>query len=404
MVSSSFILAGWLIDGTGGSIRSNILIHIEDGVIASLKKVRSDEPAAIHMQVLDLSHCTILPALVDCHVHLTMSGTVNEEYRKRQLGFTFEQARSAIADHLLEHLAHGVLAVRDGGDSAAYTLRYKKERTLHDKSPVHVKAAGKAWHSRGRYGRLIGVPPSDGCTLAHCIASQKEKPDHIKIINSGLNSLTNFGKETPPQFTQDDLDAAVQTGRRFRLDTMVHANGRVPVRMAVEAGCRSIEHGFFMGRENIERMAELQVFWVPTAFSMKAYSRELAPGSVESEVSVRNLDHQLEQIAYARHLGAPVVIGTDSGGLGIHHGRSFVEELKLLMEAGFSLEDGIRCGSFDGARLLGLDHELGSLKKGMPATFLAARGTPSDLPESLLDPERVYVRGKLISSDAVGSQ
>jgi imidazolonepropionase-like amidohydrolase len=137
---------------------------------------------------------------------------------------------------------------------------------------------------------------------------------------------------------------------------------------------------------------------------MKAYSRELAPGSVESDVSVRNLDHQLEQIAYARHLGAPVVIGTDSGGLGIHHGRSFVEELKLLMEAGFSLEDGIRCGSFDGARLLGLDHELGSLRKGMPATFLAARGNPSDLPESLLDPEGVYVRGKSITSDGVGSQ
>jgi hypothetical protein len=195
MESSSFILAGWLIDGTGGPIRSNILIHIEGGVIVSLKKARNDELTAINVQVLDLSHCTILPALVDCHVHLTMSGTVDEEYRKRQLSINFEQAKSAIADHLRDHLDHGVLAVRDGGDSAAYTLRYKKDRALHDKYPVYVKAAGKAWHSRGRYGRLIGVPPADGCTLAHCISGQKEKPDHIKIINSGLNSLTNFGKE-----------------------------------------------------------------------------------------------------------------------------------------------------------------------------------------------------------------
>lgn len=397
MENPTYLFAGRLIDGTGGPTRHDVLIQTEEGIITSMRRIKPDDLSALEGERVDLSQCTLLPGLVDCHVHLTMSGTSDMEIRRHQLNFTFEQAGPVIARHLSHHLQHGIVALRDGGDSAGHTLRYRKELLPASGLPCCVRAAGKAWRARGRYGRIIGRPPHEGCSLAQCITEDENGADHIKIVNSGLNSLTEFGKETAPQFPPEELDGAVQAARRKTLKCMVHANGKAPVRYAIDAGCHSIEHGFFMGRENLERMADLQVFWVPTAITMKAYSEELVNGSLESDIAKRTLDHQLEQIAYARNLGVPIAVGTDSGSLGVHHGASYPGELELLLDAGFSIEEAVCCASLEGARLLGLKNELGQLKKGMPATFVAVKGHPSDLPRSLALPVAVYVSGKRVS-------
>ncbi len=376
-------------------------MRIEKGMIVSLKRFRPGETPPVEGALLDFSSSTIAPGLVDCHVHLTWSGTVDQYVRQSQLTLTFEQSRARMAQRLEKHLARGIVALRDGGDSAGHTLRFRDECLEAQNLPIHLKAAGKAWRAKGRYGRILGGAPPEGLTLADCIAgrdprmSEKaaRRPDHIKIINSGLNSLSELGKETKPQFSPEDLDSAVAAARRQGLTTMTHANGKLPVKYAIDARCASIEHGFFMGRENIERMAELQIFWAPTAFSMKAYSEHLAPGSIEADISSKNLEHQIEQIGYARTAGAPVVVGTDSGGMGLYHGKSFVEELKLLMAGGFSVEESMRCATFEGARLLGLEREVGRLAVGMPATFVVVRGLPAGMPDSLRIPEAVYVRG-----------
>ena len=118
---------------------------------------------------------------------------------------------------------------------------------------------------------MIGKSPGASEKLGQCICKQVRCIDHIKIVNSGLNSLVRFGNETPPQFDVMELKEAVKIGKRFGRKTMVHANGKKPVEVALKAGCHSIEHGFFMGQENLKRMAEKQIFWVPTAVTMKAY-------------------------------------------------------------------------------------------------------------------------------------
>jgi imidazolonepropionase-like amidohydrolase len=371
---------------------------MEEGIITSIRRVKPDDFKYLQGPLADFSHCTILPGLVDCHVHLTMSGTNDPEIRRHQLNYTFDQAGRTIAEHLSCHLNHGIVAVRDGGDSAGHSLRYRQDGQLPECFPGFVKSAGKAWRAKGRYGRLIGRAPQEGRSLSECITEDESRPDHIKIINSGLNSLEELGKETLPQFEPRELDAAVQAGRRKLLKCMVHANGKVPVRHAVDAGCHSIEHGFFMGHENIERMADLQVFWVPTAITMKAYSEELAKDSLQSDISRRTLDHQLEQIAYARHLGVPIAVGTDSGSLGVHHGASYPRELELLMSAGFSTEEAVSCASLEGARLLGLKNELGQVRKGLPATFVVVEGPPSHLPRSLATPVAIYVGGTITTT------
>jgi imidazolonepropionase-like amidohydrolase len=197
--------------------------------------------------------------------------------------------------------------------------------------------------------------------------------------------------ETAPQFSLGELEAAVRAARRRGRPVMVHANGRLPVELALRAGCSSIEHGYFMGEDNLKRMADARIFWAPTAFAMKALSERLPPA--QSETASRNLEHQLAQIARAREIGVPTAVGTDAGGFGIRHGEAFTEELKLFAQAGFSPEEIIRCAAAEGARLLGLERELGVLRKGMPAGFVVVPGSPACIPESLDRVRAVYFRG-----------
>ncbi|MBN2059656.1 MAG: amidohydrolase family protein [Deltaproteobacteria bacterium] len=389
---SIYILSGSFIDGTGGPILPGGVLEIREGIIVSLSRVESCD--LNDHNVIDLTRCTILPGLVDCHVHLAMSGTGDREFRRKQLIAPFEEIKPLISRHVDNHLRSGVIALRDGGDHQGWALRYKKECISQGVIPGVLKTAGRAWHSRGRYGKLIGRTPFEGQDLSGSIQSDHEGIDHIKIINSGLNSLTEYGKETAPQFEQKDLEKAVITGRRLGLKTMVHANGREAVKSSVEAGCDSIEHGFFMDDENLRLMAEKETAWVPTMITMKAYSMLPGMEKMASEVAERNLEHQMEQVARAMEYGVTIAAGTDSGSPGVHHGLSLAGEIKLLVSAGLSIENAIKCASSNGARLLGLEDRIGTLRPGMPATFIAVKGGPDNLIDLLGFPEAVWVNGK----------
>lgn len=387
---SGFVRAGWLIDGSGGPALKNRVVDIRNGTIRSIQRTMptgSDRP-----EVLDLSEHTIMPALIDSHVHLFMSGTADQQRRKKQLDAGFDQIRPVIAKHINQHLACGVFAVRDGGDRQAHALRYKTGSFLEKRLPFDLKVAGKAWHKAGRYGRLIGRSPSDQQTLADAITKDRSTIDHVKIVNSGLNSLVKFGFQSACQFDIVELKNAVIAAHRRELSVMIHANGRVPVEVAIDAGCDSIEHGFFMGKKNMDMMAQSHIRWIPTTFTMKAFADHLDRTGQQTDIAARNLDHQLEQIRLAKDAGVQMVLGTDAGSIGVHHGRAVIEEMKLFMTAGLTIEQTVRCATHNGARLLDLKGA-GRLSKNMAATFIATRGNPLKLPESLSAIEHMYVKG-----------
>lgn len=385
-----FIDAGWLIDGGGGPVRKKIRLCIEKLRIASINE--SDTGDSTASGTTDFCSSTIIPCLVDSHVHLCISGTEDPVAREKQLGAGFDEVEDLISEHVKGHLSYGILAVRDGGDKYAHLLRYKNERTDIKEMPISIRVAGRAWHRAGRYGGLIGRPLQKNYSLAEAIRTDPEKKDHIKIVNSGLNSLKEFGKETLPQFGAEELSDVVKIALASGLKVMVHANGKKPVAAALTAGCSSIEHGFFMGVENLKIMAEKGIVWVPTACTMKAYGEYMKQGSVEHEVSRMNLDHQIEQISKARELGVVIALGTDSGSIGVHHGSAVIDELKLLITAGYSLPEAIKCASSNGAGLLGID-EFGVISKGMAATFLVVKGDPSNLPDSLSAIQAICING-----------
>jgi imidazolonepropionase-like amidohydrolase len=163
------------------------------------------------------------------------------------------------------------------------------------------------------------------------------------------------------------------------------------VRIAVAAGCRSIEHGFFMGKDNLARMADTGVTWVPTVVTMAAYARIFEQIGRNSDVARRMLDDQLEQLAIARRLGVTVAMGTDSGSPGVDHGAAVIAEMQLLMQAGYPLSEAIQCATLNGARLVG--GEFGLIERGRPAAFVIVEGRPSTLPEGLKKVRAVIIGG-----------
>jgi imidazolonepropionase-like amidohydrolase len=384
------ICVGWVIDGSGGPIQKNVRLCIQSGLITTIEA--SDQNREERSEVLDLAGDTILPCLVDSHVHLFMSGTLDLRVRTRQLDAPFSDIKKVIARHISAHLLSGVSAVRDGGDHHAHALRYRNECLDTDKTPFQLQVAGRAWHRPGRYGKLIGREPAAAASLAEVIAADDAIIDHVKIVNSGLNSLVKFGYQTPPQFSLEEMKAAVETARRKGLSVMAHANGKIPVEISILAGCRSIEHGFFMGKENLRKMAEKDIFWIPTAATMKAYCEHLERIGEDQDVARRNLEHQMEQIAAAKDLGVPIAVGTDAGSIGVHHGRGIVQELIILKRAGLSIQEAIRCATANGARLLNL--QLPHLvARGLPASFVVVKGSPDKLPDSLLSIKTICIRG-----------
>lgn len=391
MAAIHYLRVGWVVDGKGGPIHRDRLLRLEGGIIAAIEAYRQgDRPdPAI---TADFSQCTILPPLVDAHVHLFMSGTTDRERRQWQVSASYEQLLPAMRRHAADSLRCGILAVRDGGDQGGCALKFRQSPAMPE--GLLLKVVGRAWHKEGRYGRIIGRSPRPDETLAEAVAGEGQDIDQVKIVNSGYNSLKVYGLETQIQFTAEELREAVIVASKAGKPVMVHANGREPIRGALLAGCHSIEHGFFMGRENLEMMAARGVFWVPTVYTMKSFLANFAQlgGDAKRNVVAANLDHQLEQLALARQLGVPVALGTDAGSLGVHHGQSLGEELQLVLDAGYGVTEAIACATANGAKLLGI-RDFGLLEKGRAATFLVVPGSPAELPGTLASLRHIYLRG-----------
>jgi imidazolonepropionase-like amidohydrolase len=258
---------------------------------------------------------------------------------------------------------------------------------------VTVKAAGAAWHEHGRYGAMIAqclpadVPAGRAVTpcLAHC--------DHLKLIQSGLNSIDRFGHQGPPQFSQEQLEAMVAAAHGAGRPVMVHANGRTAVRMAIAAGCDSIEHGYFMGKENLGRMADRGTVWVPTIVPMAALARSQALTMAQRDVARRTVDDQLEQVRQAQILGVVMALGTDAGSHGVDHGAAVRWELHLLAAAGLSMAAAVRCATGQAARLLGWA-DRGELTTGRRADLIAVNGPPENLVEALRTIKAMCIAGR----------
>ncbi|MDI6796997.1 MAG: amidohydrolase family protein, partial [Desulfatibacillaceae bacterium] len=389
-MEDSFFLCSYFIDGSGGPVQRDCILASQKGLITRiLPKGAALPPKA---KIWDFSGCTIVPALADSHVHLAWTDTAEPSLRKAMMNAPWQDAKRVIASNTALSLDWGVVLARDAGDRHAWALKF----WLEEKSgPFVIIPAGKAWHAANRYGAIIGRPPDPGVGLHEAIAMHSKNLGHVKIVGSGINSLADFGRQSTPQFPLSVLARAVEAARALNLNVTVHANGQEPVRIALEAGAASIEHGFFMGEENLRRLARLGTAWAPTAVTMAGYARTLPPGDPRVEIAEKMLGHQIGQMEIARKLGVKICPGTDAGSQGVSHGRALWEEMGIMARAGFKVEEVIAAASRENFALAGVS-QTKTLAPQNPADMVVVAQSPEKLLAGPPEIKAVFVGGRQI--------
>ena len=373
-----------MIDGTGAEVRRNVFLKVTDTIITAIGSA-ADLPSNDRAAIDDFSHCVILPALVDCSVSLSRSPSVDLRVRLSSEEGDVAKKISMLERHIRDCQAHGVLGLADSDDSGL-VARYQKE--LAQESIIDLLSSGPLCRSN-----------------QDCATGNSTTGDFLKI---GYSANIEDDHVPDPRLSPEELRNILQHkgGRK----AVVVANGVQQVAEALAAGCDAIEQGYGMGEENLRKMAKQDVLWIPSVLRAKnGLDGASSGGSVCCRFSIRyvapgkpipgaedfwkkTLAEQLTQLRFARELGVKTAVGTGAGSVGILHGESMAEEIKLFIKAGYSLEEAIRCGSENGAGFFGME-KLGTLTVGRKATFLISRGTVQQLPRKLSYLEGIYVDG-----------
>lgn len=327
--------------------------------------------------VLQLPGCTLLPPLLDAHVHLGLDG--RDFAASRTAWQNEEDYMPRVADHAAAWLTAGVVALRDGGDAAATVLLYRQK-----KKPAWplLLTTGMALRHPQRYGSFLGPdrPVKKLGGLLEELAARKV--DWIKILVSGVVSFTHYGQVGPLHFSQEALSALVAHARQLGRPVMAHANSPAGVQQALRAGVATVEHGYFLDEDCLKEMAEKQTAWLPTIVPVANQVRtELAAGwpADSRQVIERTYRRQQEMLFKAWEMGVPLGLGSDAGASGVEHGRGLLQEMLYYREAGLPAGQVLRLATRGNAAILGLTDILpGKVIPGTPAALLAVRGNPLD--------------------------
>lgn len=365
--------AARVFDGVSGHVTEDGAVLVEDGRIASVGPA-ADLPAGA--EITDLGDATLLPGLVDAHVHLVWSASAEPHGLVERESPALTALRSSANAAL--HLRAGVTTVRDVGATGGLSVDVARAVELGVLPGPRVIAAGRAIAMTGGHGWFLGRE-ADGPDAVRRAAREEMKSGAtcIKLMASG--GVYGHAEEPgSPQLTVEEMSAAVEEAHKAGRKVAAHAYSVAAIENALEAGVDSIEHGSFLDRQTAERMRDSQTFLVPTMSvyaAMDAKGPELGtPGYVRRKTT-EVLEASREAFRLALDAGVPVAAGTDCGAPGHTHG-ALHEELRLMVEAGATPKQALRFGTSAAARLLGLDGEVGSLEPGKRADLLAVAGDP----------------------------
>ena len=378
--STRLVAVGRIIDGSGTAVRRAVFLQVKNGVITAIIP-QKDFQIPENIPLDDLSHCTILPPLVDCSVFLMQSPSVDNSVRRVTDTGDPAAKRVTLERHIQYCYSHGVLNI---ADNDAWDLLPQLREELWQQSRMDIRSSTP-------FAKNSLLPKNTDC---------------LRIPYSADIDFEN---------TQDPLLSRVEMSRilvdKGKRKAVVLANGKEHVTEALDAGCDAIEQGYSMGEANLKRMAAENVLWIPGVVRAKNAldgagsggdvccrfsTRYVAPGTAKPGAEAfwrKVLAMQLKQLTLAKELGVTTAVGTGAGSIGILHGESMVEEIKLFIKAGYSLEEAIRCASKNGTEFFGFNNP-GTLTVGQRATFLVTRGTAKQLPRKLSYLESIYIDGR----------
>ncbi|KXG74983.1 Imidazolonepropionase [Fervidicola ferrireducens] len=289
---------------------------------------------------------------VDCHIHISLDGKDSKKWRC----LITEKKYEPIKDILNLYKKKNILVLRDGGDNLGIS---QIARDIAASLGIIYKSPGWAIYKKGKYGNFLGKPVSGIDDFKDVFAEiRKVKADHLKVILTGLVDFDCYGKVGEIAFTENELTYMVQSAKEKGLPVMVHANSPMGVKMAIEAGADTIEHGYFLTEEELHMMAEKGVVWVPTLAPLgnileNGELRALYSDKIEN---IRKIfDGHLKAIKKALSLGVKVAVGSDSGSLGVHHVQGFFDEVRHFKKCGISEKEIYKMAVENGLKALGMD-------------------------------------------------
>ena len=366
--------AARIFDGLSEQTIEDGAVLVEDGRIVSVGAPQEPPPGT---GVVDLGDATLLPGLIDAHVHLVWSASAEPHEVVQREGRALTALRCAKNAGL--HLRAGVTTVRDVGATDGLSIDVARAVELGVLPGPRVIAAGRAIAMTGGHGWFLGREADGAEAVRHAVRSElKVGATCIKLMASG--GVYGHAEEPgSPQLTVEEMHAGAEEAHKAGRKVAAHAYSAAAIANALDAGVDSIEHGSFIDRDTAGRMRASGTYLVPTMSVYRAMSEqgpELGAPEYIRRKTAEVLEASREAFRLALEAGVPVAAGTDCGAPGHPHG-TLPEELRLMVESGASPIQALRFGTSAAADLLGMGHEVGSLEPGKRADLLAVDGDPT---------------------------
>jgi imidazolonepropionase-like amidohydrolase len=379
---------GRIITGKPGEVFFDFILAVEGSNIVFLgKEEELPKDKRDKARVLSFEGCTLMPGLIDAHVHFWGARTVDYFHR----ALVPDQLNMIRAVKDVEALLEaGFTTVREAGGNKSIHLRtaieegtIKGPRILSAHRVICITGGHYDLHflpldhvkkMRGNFRLADGV---DDCRKA--VREQlREGADFIKICTTG-GIMSQRGRPEAVQFSPDELSAIVEESHNHGMRVACHAYSRNGIINALRAGVDSIEHGTFLDEAISDEMVARGIFLVPTLSIMHKIATEgashgMSPWALKKGAEINEVAARAFNLA--RKKGILIASGTDfSGAPPMRHGENALE-LRLMVQAGMSTADAISSATQVAAAAIGLGDRTGTLEKGKWADILIVEGDP----------------------------
>lgn len=385
---NTYLHCGKLIDTESGKVLTEQTIIVSGNKIVSVEKGYKT-PSNNEDTVIDLKSKTVMPGLIDMHVHIE-SETNPKSYLE---GYTLNDADVAFnsVQYAEVTLMNGFTTVRDlGGSGVNVSLRNAinagkvKGPRIFTAEKALATTGGHADPTNGSNRELMGNPgPKEGVVNGVDDAKKavrqryKNGADLIKITaTGGVLSVAKSGQN--PQFTVEEIKAICETAKDYGFHVAAHAHGDEGMQRAILGGVKTIEHGTLMSDETMELMKKHDVYLVPTITAGKFVSDKAKIKGYYPEVVVpKALDigpKIQDMFGRAYKSGVGIAFGTDAAVF--YHGENG-KEFGYMVEAGMPAIETIQSATVTNAMILKMENQLGQLKGGFLADIIAVNDDPT---------------------------